>query len=186
MSKDKNNNETSEQSVFPEGYVMNAWGNDGREVDIASERTRVDDKRPYSHPSTRHKGSLWFPKEQIPEGWQYGWFTERLLGEPQNDNLQEAYENGWDFVKQSDHPSYMVKELYANPDNRIRRRNNVLMKKLLHDYQASQQECIEESAAKQREISSLTDYFGTTPNTPRFVVENTGSYTPNYVHKRGQ
>lgn len=185
MAKDKND-QMQDVSVFPEGYVMNSWDSDGREVDIAAERTRADEKRLFAQPATRHRGSLWFPKEQIPDGWQYGWFTERLLGEPQNDNLQEAYENGWDFVKQSDHPDYMVRELFSNPDNRIRRRNNILMKKPLHEYEMSQRECVEESAAKQREIAHLTNYFGNNAKEPRFVVENTGSYTPNYVHKIGQ
>lgn len=186
MAKDKNNYE-QDVSAFPEGMVMNSWNNDGREVDIASERTRVDEKRIFARPPTRRKGSLWFPKEEIPEGWQYGWFTERLLGDPQNDNLQEAYENGWDFVKQSDHPTYQVRELYSNPDNRIRRRNNVLMKKPLHEYEMSQRECEEESLSKQREIGHLTDYFGSTPYEPRALkaVENSGSYTPSYVHKGG-
>lgn len=185
MARPKNPDNVQDISVFPEGYEMNSWNNnDGREVDIAASRSRVDDKRNIRG-QKRHKGNLWFPVEEIPEGWQYGWFTERLLNEPQGDNLQEAYENGWDFVKQSDHPTYMVRELYENTDNRIRRRNNILMKKPKDDYMADQLGHIEESAKKQKEISYLTDYFGTGPNDPRFVVENSGSYTPNYTNKRG-
>lgn len=177
--------DNNQPSVFPDGYQMNAWNDDEREVDIAASRSRVDDRRPQSHNDKNHKGKLWFPINEIPEGWQYGWFTERLLNEPQGDNLQEAYENGWDFVKQSDHPGYMVRELYENTDNRIRRRNNVLMKKPKQDYVADQKGHIEESIKKQKEISYLTDYFGTGPNDPRFVVENSGSYTPSYSDKRG-
>jgi hypothetical protein len=185
MARPKNPDNVQEVSVFPEGYEMNSWNNnDGREIDIAASRSRVDDKRSITG-HKRHKGNLWFPVEEIPEGWQYGWFTERLLNEPQGDNLQEAYENGWDFVKQSDHPTYMVRELYENNDNRVRRRNNILMKKPKDDYMADQLGHIEESAKKQKEISYLTDYFGTGPNDPRFVVENSGSYTPSYPNKRG-
>lgn len=171
-------------SVFPDGYEMNAWNNDeGRGLDIASSRNRELDKRISNN---RHNFLLYFPPEQIPEGLQYAFMTERLLNEPQNDNLQAQYENGWDFVAQSDHPTYMVRELFPSTDNRIRRRNCILMKKPLSDYKSSQQEYEEESAKKQKEISYLTDYFGTGPNDPRFVVENSGSYTPSYSNKRGQ
>jgi hypothetical protein len=186
MGRPKNPDNVKDISVFPEGYEMNAWdNNDGREVDIASSRSRVEDKRPKSTNYKKHKGNLWFPIEEIPEGWQYAWFTERLLNEPQGDNLQEAFENGWDFVKQSDHPTYIIRELYGNSDNRVRRRNNILMKKPKAEYLADQLEHVEESARKQKEISYLTDYFGTGPNDPRFVVENSGSYTPSYTNKRG-
>lgn len=184
MVKNKNK-DVQDVSVFPDGMTLNSWNDGGREVDIAAERTRVDEKRIYAQSPTNKRGQLWFPLDQIPEGWKYGWFTERLLGDPQSDNLQEAYENGWDFVKQSDHPTYQVRELYTNPDNRIRRRNNILMKKPLHEYERSQQEYVEESAAKQREISFLTNHFSDGYNDPRFVVENSGSYTPAYTHKRG-
>lgn len=186
MGRPKNPENVEDISVFPEGYEMNAWNNEeGREVDIAASRSHIDDKRPSLVSKRRNKGSLWFPIEEIPEGWQYGWFTERLMNEPQGDNLQEAYENGWDFVKQSDHPNYMIRELYANADNRIRRRNNILMKKPKHDYIADQMGFEQESAKKQKEVSYLTDYLGSAPNDPRFVVENSGSYTPNYSNKRG-
>lgn len=184
--KDTETENVQDVNVFPDGYEMNAWNNnDGREVDISASRSRVSDKRPSSIGFKRHKGNLWFPIEEIPEGWQYGWFTERLLNEPQGDNLQEAYENGWDFVNQSDHPTYMVRELYANTDNRIRRRNNILMKKPKDEYLAEQRGHVEESAMKQREISALTEYLGdSSPNDPRFVVENNGSYTPSYSNRR--
>src|ERR1700678_916617 len=186
MARPKNPENEQDVSVFPEGYEMNAWNNnDGREVDIAASRTRVEDKRPFTRKSRRHKGRLDFPIEEIPEGWQYVWVTERLLGEPQGDNIQERFEDGYEFVKQSDHPTYMVRELHANPDNRIRRANNILMKKLKKDYDDCQREYAEESLQKQKEISYLTDYFGTGPNDPRFVVENSGSYTPSYSNKRG-
>lgn len=185
MSKNKTTEEVQDVSVFPEGFTMNSWDNDGRESDIAAERTRVDEKRIYARPTTRHKGRLYFPPEEIPEGWQYVWVTERLLGDPQNDNIQEQYENGYEFVKQSDHPTFMVKELYENPDNRIRRANSILMKKPKADYERSKQEYEEESLSKQREISYLTDYLGGAPREPRMVIENKGSYTPNYVNRRG-
>jgi hypothetical protein len=182
LAKSKNE-EMRDVSAFPEDHVMNSWESDGREVDIAAERTRVSDKRVYGREPTRHRGHLYFPMDQVPPGWKYGWFTERLLNEPQNDNLQDAYENGWDFVKQSDHPTYMVRGLYDNVDNRIRRRNNILMKKPEEEWLASQNESFEESASKQREIASLTEYFGSAPGAPKFVVENKGSYTPNYRHR---
>lgn len=186
MARKKDGEEIQDVSVFPEGYTLNAWDNDGREVSIAAQRTRADEKRiPLRQPSTR-KGNLWFPIEEIPVGMQYGWFTEKLLGDPQGDNISEAYENGWDFVKQSDHPNYMVRALSNNPDNRIRRRNCILMKKPMQDYLETQKEYVEESAAKQREVSMLTEYFGNAPGDPRAqIYENSGSYTPNYVHKRG-
>jgi len=184
MAKEKNT-DIQDISVFPEGLEMNSWSNDGREIDISEERSRVDEKRPDSRTSMRHRGKLWFPVHEIPEGWTYSFMTERLLGEPQNDNLQEQFENGWDFVKQSDHPTYQVRELYENTDNRIRRSNTIIMKKPTRDYEFTQKECEEESAAKQRETAYLTDYFGGSQREPRFIVENRGSYTPNYVHKRG-
>ena len=106
-------------------------------------------------------------------------------GDATNDNLQELYENGYEFVKQSDHPTHMVRELHRNTDNRIHKGACVMMKKPKEDYLADQKEHVEESARKQKEISYLTDYFGTGPNDPRFVVENNGSYTPSYTNKRG-
>ena len=60
-----------------------------------------------------------------------------------------------------------------------------IMKKPKNEYLRTQREYEEESAAKQKEISYLTDYFGNSPKEHRFIVENTGSYTQNYVHKRG-
>ncbi len=59
------------------------------------------------------------------------------------------------------------------------------MKKRKDDYLAGQREHVEESARKQREISFITDTFGSAPNDPRFVVENSGSYTPSYSNRRG-
>src|SRR5271167_3790106 len=97
-NKNKSNEEVQDVSVFPEGHIMNSWNDDGRETSLTSERTRVDEKRVYTKPITRHRGKLYFPIEEIPDGWQYAWVTERLLGEPQNDNIQEQYENGYDFV----------------------------------------------------------------------------------------
>ena len=191
MVRSKNIDDTQENiqdvSVFPDGYEMNAWdNNEARGVDIAASRTRESDQRPSSRGiNTNNRGKLWFPVEEIPDDLQYGWFTERLLNDPQGDNLQEAYENGWDFVEQTDHPTYAFRALYGNTDNRIRRNNNILMKKPKEDYLLSQRLCVEESLQKQKEISYLTDYFGTGPNDPRFLVENSGSYTPSYTQKRG-
>lgn len=164
MARPKNHETENIQdvSIFPDGYEMNSWNNnDGRSIDIATSRSRIEDKRQSPICHINNKAKLWFPIEQIPEGWQYAWFTERLLNEPQSDNLQEAYENGWDFVDQSDHPNYMVRELHSHGDNRIRRRNNILMKKPKNDYLMDQRSHIEESAKKQKEISYLTDYFRT-------------------------
>lgn len=187
MGRTKNTDEVQDISVYPDGYEMNAWeNNEGREIDISASRKRIDDKRPAPLAmNNTYRAKLWFPVNQIPDGWQYGWFTERLLNEPQGDNLQEAYESGWDFVKQSDHPDYIVRELHTYADNRIRRRNSILMKKPKEDYMLDQRGHIEESALKQREISYLTDYFGQGSKDPRFVVENSGSYTPSYTNKRG-
>lgn len=186
MSRSKNPEITEDVSVFPDGYEMNSWNStDARGVDIAASRRRTDDRISHTR-SKKYKGKLWFPMDQIPEGWQYGWFTERLLNEPQGDNLQDAYEDGWDFVLQSDHPGYMVRELYTHSDNRIRRSGNILMKKPKSDYLEAQREYVYESEQKQKEISYLTDYFGTGPNDPRFVVENSGSYTPSYSERRGK
>jgi hypothetical protein len=186
MARPKNPEEVDVQdvSVFPEGYEMNSWDNrDTRGLDIARSRTR--ENRPSPIGFNNQRGKLWFPVEQIPHDMQYAWFTERLLNEPQGDNIQEAYENGWEFVNQTDHPDYMVREIHSNADNRIRRRNNILMKKRKEDYLLEQRGHVEESAQKQREISYLTDTFGNAPNDPRFVVENSGSYTPSYSNRRG-
>jgi hypothetical protein len=183
-SKDTETDNIQDINVFPDGYEMNAWNNnDGRSVDISASRSRATDKRPSPN---QHQFLLYFPKEEIPEGWQYSYMTERLLGEPQLDNLQEQYEKGWDFVNQSDHPTYTVRTLYPSTDNRIRRRNCILMKMPMDQYLEMQRGRTEESAAKQREISALTDYLGTgNANDPRFVVENSGSYTPSYSNRRG-
>ncbi len=185
MGRPKNPDNVKDISVFPEGYEMNAWdNNDGREVDIASSRSRVDEKRADTG-YKKHRGRLYFPQYEIPADMQYIYATNTLLNEPQNDNLQELYENGYEFVKQSDHPTHMVRELHRNTDNRIHKGACVMMKKPKEDYLADQKEHVEESARKQKEISYLTDYFGTGPNDPRFVVENNGSYTPSYTNKRG-
>lgn len=183
MARPKNTDDVQDVSVFPDGYEMNAWdNNDGRPHDIAASRTRAVDKRASTN---THNFLLYFPPDQIPEGWQYAFMTERLLNEPQNDNLQAQYENGWDFVAQSDHPTYLVRELFPSSDNRIRRRNCILMKKPKSEYLAQKEGYEKESEQKQKEISALTDYFGSTPNYPKFVVENSGSYTPSYTNKRG-
>ena len=173
-----------ESSVFPEGYQMNSWNDDGRELGLASERRRVDDTRPTSH-YKRHRGRLWFPENEIPSDMTYIFATNTLLNEPQGDNLQELYENGYDFVKQSEHPTYTTPELYKHSDDRIRKGACVVMKKPKHEYEAEQRANQEESTSKQRDVMACTDYFGAPAGQPRFLVENSGSYTPNYSNKRG-
>lgn len=181
-SKDTGKDDVQE-SVFPDGYQMNAWDDGGREVDMAASRSRVDNRTPTSF--RRHKGRTDFPIEQIPSDMQYIQATNTLLNEPQYDNLQELYENGYDFVKQSSHPTYMIKELYRNEDNRIRRGACVLMKKPKNDYLDEQRSNQEESIRKQKDVLANTDYFGSPAGQPRFVVENSGSYTPSYSDRRG-
>lgn len=178
--------DNNQPSVFSDGYQMNAWSDDGREVDIASSRSRVDDKRPESNTYKRHRGRLdRFPMHEIPTDMQYINATNTLLNEPQGDNLQELFENGYDFVKQSSHPTYIIPELYPHKDGNIRTGACVMMKKRKDDYLAEQHESHEESIRKQREVLALTDYFGAPAGQPRFVVENSGSYTPSYSDKRG-
>lgn len=174
-----------ESSVFPEGYQMNSWNDDGRELGLASERRRVDDTRPTSH-YKRHRGRLdRFPFHEIPSDMQYINATNTLLNEPQGDNLQELYEDGYDFVKQSAHPTYKIPELYTHTDGNIRTGACITMKKYKPDYEAAQRANQEESTSKQRDVMACTDYFGAPAGQPRFLVENSGSYTPNYSNKRG-
>lgn len=190
MARNKNDEDMQEEiqdvSVFPEGHQINSWDNvDSRSLGISASRSREFDKRPSPRQVNNHRGRLWFPTEEIPDHLTYASMTERLLNEPQNDNLQEQYENGWEFVNQSDHPSYAVKMITSHSDNRLRRVNTVIMKKPKVDYIASQKALVEESLQKQREATWTTNYFGDSPGVPRHMVENSGSYTPSYTHKRG-
>ena len=181
MSKGKDFEETKEVQAFPDGYQMDSWNTDGRESDIAFSRVRGDEKRPNPVGTfKKFKGSAWFPTHEIPEGWQYILATERLLNEPQNNNLQDLYEEGWEFVNQSDHPTYMFRELYSNPDGHLRRKNMIVMKKRKEEYDSDQRSYRNESLCKQKDVMASTNYFGSAPNDPRFLVENSGSYTPTY------
>lgn len=182
MARPKNT-DNIEPSVFPDGYQMNAW-NDDRSVGIAAERSRLDDRRPETH-YKRHKGRLSFPMHEIPSDMQYIFATHTLLNEPQGDNLQELYEDGYDFVKKSAHPSQVGPELTTYSDDRIRKGACVVMKKPKHLWVADQKANEEESTRKQKDVLACTDYFGSPAGQPRFVVENSGSYTPSYSDKRG-
>ncbi len=130
MARSKNNgSDDTQSSAFPEGYQMNSWNDDGREVSIAASRNRMDDKRPETH-YKRYKGRLdSFPLHEIPRDMQYINATHTLLNEPQYDNLQELFESGYDFVKQSAHPSQVRPELFRQPDDRIRKGACIMMKK---------------------------------------------------------
>lgn len=184
MARSKNNDSgDNQQSVFPEGYQMDSWGDDGREVSIAASRSRMNDKRPESN-YRRHKSRLDFPMHEIPSDMQYINATHTLLNEPQYDNLQELFENGYDFVKQSSHPSQVRPELFRQPDDRIRKGACIVMKKPKELYDAEQRANQEESTRKQKDVMACTDYFGAPAGQPRFLVENSGSYTPNYSNKR--
>ena len=186
MARSKDTETNNEQSsVFPEGYQMNAWNDDRRELGLASERSRLDERRPQSH-YKRHKGRLSFPVEEIPSDMTYIFATHSLLNEPQGDNLQELYEDGYDFVKQSSHPSQVVPELNRHADDRIRKGACVVMKKPRYLWEADQLADQEESIRKQKDVMASTDTFGSPPGAPsRFLVENSGSYTPNYTNRRG-
>lgn len=186
MARSKDTGENNVQSsAFPDGYQMNSWNEDGREINLASARSRMDDKRPDTH-YRRYKGRLdSFPLHEIPSDMQYINATYTLLNEPQYDNLQELFESGYDFVKQSSHPSQVRPELFRQTDDRIRTGACVKMKKPKAIYDEEQRASEEESIRRQKDILANTDYFGAPPGQPRFLVENSGSYTPNYSDKRG-
>ena len=163
---------------FTPSTVMNTWENCAPEVEIEFQR-RGFGMNPYPAPTASARTfRLNFPAEKIPDHLQYSWITERLLGEPQEDNIQERYEDGWDFVRLSDHPDYIMRELVSKSDNRIRKSNNVLMKKPKEDYYATQNAATEESRRRQQEISFATDQHGASLHDPRFVFENRGGYSP--------
>jgi hypothetical protein len=182
-SKDKDT-DNGQQSVFPEGYQMNAWSDDSRDTGIAAYRSRADESRPNNN-YRRNKGRLWFPLNEIPEDMKYIFATNTLLNEPQADNLQELYENGYDFVKQSSHPKFVNPELHRHSDDRIRKGACVVMKKPKAEYEADQKASQDESTRRQKDVLAATDCFGAPAGPPRFVVENSGSYTPNYSDRRG-
>lgn len=189
MARSKDNNTDNNQdsvntqdSVFPDGYQMNSWNDDGRELGIAASRSRMDDIRPETH-YKRHKSRLDFPLHEIPHDMKYINATHTLLNEPQYDNLQELFENGYDFVKQSSHPSQVRPELFRQPDDRIRKGACIVMKKPRHIYESEQRAIQEESTRRQKDVMASTD-FGTPTGQPKFIVENNGSYTPNYSNKR--
>lgn len=163
---------------FTPSTVMNTWDNVAPEVAIEYERRGMANTPYTSSTASARKFRLDFPLHMIPSHLEYAWVTERLLGEPQVDNIQERYEDGWEFVRLSDHPDYMMRELVSKSDNRIRKSNNVLMKKPKTDYYASQNAAIEESRRRQQEISFATDQYGAQLRDPRFVIENRGGYSP--------
>lgn len=43
----------------------------------------------------------------VPEGWQYGWKTQSLVGQEQRENITELVNAGWEFVPASRHPGMM-------------------------------------------------------------------------------
>lgn len=176
--------DNAQPSVFPDGYQMNSWNDDNRELSLAAQRSRVEERRPETH-YKRHRGRLSFPTHEIPSDMTYIFATHSLLNEPQGDNLQELYEDGYDFVKQSSHPSQVVPELNRHSDDRIRKGACVVMKKPKDLWVADQRANEEESTRKQKDVLACTDYFGAPAGQPRFLVENSGSYTPSYSDRRG-
>src|ERR1017187_5064330 len=113
-----------------DGIERAGWDVLPPESALIAERNRVDDTRPHHRPKNRrNKNKLSFPTELIPAGWQYGFIVERIFNEPQA-NVQEAYEEGWRYVMQSDHPEIIIPQLNGeNVDGPIRKGGQVLMKK---------------------------------------------------------
>lgn len=157
---------------------------DGREVDIEASRMHLDERRPIYQLTSTHKGKLHFPAELIPPGWKYIWAMERLLNEDKPDNIENLYSEGYDFVKKSDHPELVVREMSeyfarGRSDDLIRRGGMVLMKMPLEEYNMRQEGHRLHGEDIRKQSTHLTDYLGDSGPNPRFVVENKHGFTNN-------
>jgi hypothetical protein len=160
--------------------IADDWGTLRREVAIETDRTRAD-SRPVPKKVRAYTGRLYFPPELIPEGWQYAFMVERVMNEDQPENLQNRYEDGWRFVKASEHPELMIPHMEhyfskGKDDGLIRRGGQILMKKPLDDYIATQVHWMNESIDRVTQAAYETDYTNNRSGPPRFKVENESSY----------
>lgn len=185
MAVKKSDENVPEPNVFPEGYTMNSWG-ETPEVSIEKSRGGPQSKTP-AHKKLVHEGTFYIrPEWKIP-GMQMAWIMERLMNEQKDDNIEKAYHNGWRFVKQEECPWMQIEEMKDYPsrgrgDGLIRKGGMILMKKPLEDYLESQEEHREEGEYVRKQSAELTGYLGNHAE-PRFTVENTHNYTPNYRHR---
>ena len=187
MSKNKETEITSiaqlpeEESVFPEGHIMNEWSYNthSREADIHMDRSRetldmIND----------NESDYYIPREWWPIGFQLGWMVEYVLGQPQPDNLRKRQRKGWQFTHESEIPQLKMElmnhEFDRNrSDGWIRMGGHILMKKPQAMYDQDQEGKRQQGEQVRKECEALTQYMSNGRD-PRFVVENRQSYQPNH------
>jgi hypothetical protein len=186
MAGKKHTEEVQDVDVFPENYTMNSWDNDTPEMKIEKERGRSMGEKP-RHQKLVHEGTFYIrPEWKIP-GMQMAWIMERLMNETKTDNIEKAYHNGWRFVKKEECPWMQIEEMdgyesRGRSDGLVRKGGMILMKKSLEDYLEDQEEHRLEGEYVRKQSAELTGYLGNHEQ-PRFTVENSGNYTPNYRHR---
>lgn len=189
MAKDK---EVQDVSVFPETTTMNAWGDDGgREFEIEKQRGRTKDEG-HTYKKVEHEGSFHIREEwkRYFPGMQLGWIRERCLNQEDPGNLEKMIIKGWKPVKRSECPWLQALDdegLIPNsgPNDMYRSGGQILMKmpqQMFDDYTLGYER---EAAEIERQSAELTGFLGSGHAEPRFKVVDSGSYQPNFVHKRG-
>lgn len=69
---------------------------------VARAREYMENMHPISHMTWNDP--LYIPEEAKPDGWDYYWVRESLLGDPQSSRLGAMRRNGWRIVEASRHP----------------------------------------------------------------------------------
>jgi hypothetical protein len=69
---------------------------------------------------------FYVPKEAIPEGWDYEWKAQNIMGQENTAHMMSMSENGWTPVPASRHPGLFMPQGYEGP---ILRDNMILMER---------------------------------------------------------
>lgn len=157
------------------------WENSNPEVALEASRRGISEQRYLFDNDTSYKGTLYFPPQLVPDGYQYGFVNERLMNEDQHENILEKCRMGWEFVPASDHPEYalpQIKHRFAAglDDGNIRIKGSVLMKIRKELADAHLRKCEQEADSIRRQSLALTDYLNGGPN--RFTHEMMNTYSP--------
>jgi|ERR1700729_367034 len=166
-----------EESVFPEGHIMNEWSYDtrSRNSNFIEDRSRES-----LNIINESESDFYIPREWRPIGFQLGWMLEYVLGKPQPDNLRKRQRKGWQFVHESEIPQLKMElmnhEFDRNrSDGWIRMGGQILMKKPQEAYDREQEGRRQQGEEVRRDAEALTQTMS-----GGFVKEANLSYQPTH------
>lgn len=108
-----------------------------------------------TRPAARNsfQGTLYVPREKIPKGVVYQWVREYLLGEPDDNNVENRLRSGWAPVPADRHPELVAPVLPGRErtDHGVIRRGGLILCQMSEvEYKARRAELQEETEQAMR------------------------------------